>query len=298
VTVRHTPRVSIGLPVHNGENFVSDALDSLIAQTFTDLEIIITDNASTDGTEEICRDHVARDPRISYFRSDKNQGAARNFNHAFELASGEYFKWSAHDDRHAPEFVERCVAILDQEPSVVLCFSRTDFIDHEGRSLGEYKLPFDMTTCSSRELFRYFATSGHIPNEFYGLIRSDALRKSPLVGGYVGSDLVMLGVLALQGRFHIIDDLLFQHREHPKRAATSGGAQEFTNWYDSSKSGRFAMPFWRRILENIKSVARAPIGPRDKILSLWDICRTANWNRRKLWEDIVKVVRRNIGQHG
>jgi len=295
---RHTPRVSIGLPVYNGELFLADAINSLIAQTYTDFELIITDNASTDRTEEICRSYAERDSRIQYFRNDNNQGAAKNFNNAFELARGEYFKWAAHDDLHEPEFVEQCVAILDGDPSVVLCFSRTDFIDQEGRSLGEYKPPIDISTVTRRELFRFFTISGHIPNEFYGLIRSSVLRNSPLVGGYVGSDLVLLGVLALHGRFHLIDELLFLHREHPQRAAIApGGSEGFTNWYDSSKSGKFAMPFWRRIFENMKSVARAPIGVREKMVSLWDICRTANWNRRALWNDIMQVIRRNTRKH-
>lgn len=290
---RHTPRVSIGLPVYNGENFIADAIDGLLAQTFTDFELIITDNASSDRTEEICREYARRDSRIAYFRSEENQGAAKNFNNAFQLAHGEYFKWAAHDDSHKPEFIEKCVAVLDSDPSLVICFSRTEFIDQDGVSLGEYKPPIDFLTASRRELFRLYAVSGHIPNEVFGLIRSSALRNSPLIGGYVGSDLVLLGVLALQGGFHMIDEILFIHREHTQRAAVVSGSEGFTNWYDSSKSGRFAMPFWRRIFENTKSVIGSPIRFTDKFPYLWEICRTANWNRSSLWEDIASVIRRN-----
>ena len=92
------PRVSIGLPVYNGENYMAAAIDSLLAQTFTDFELIISDNASTDATEQICRDYAHRDGRIRYYREEVNRGAAWNFTHTFELARGEYFKWHAHDD--------------------------------------------------------------------------------------------------------------------------------------------------------------------------------------------------------
>ncbi len=123
------PRVSVGLPVYNGENFIKDALDSILAQTFEDFELIISDNASTDGTQQICRQYTSKDQRIRYIRNDGNIGASKNFNQVFELSSGEYFKWIAHDDLCAPEFLERCVEVLDQDPSIVLCFARPKAID-------------------------------------------------------------------------------------------------------------------------------------------------------------------------
>ena len=244
-------------------------------------------------TEEICRRYTEQDLRIRYYRSETNRGAAWNFNNTFELARGEFFKWAAHDDLHEPEFLEKCVDVLNRDPSIVLCFTGTDYIDNEGRSLGEFKFPVDVSTATRRELFRFFATGGHIVSEIFGLIRSDALRDGPLIGGYVGSDLVLLGTLALRGRFHQIHELLFLHREHELRSAVvTGGSEGFTHWYDSSKSGRFAMPYWRRIVENTKSIARSSLNRREKLACLLEICRTANWNRGALWEDIVRVIRR------
>ena len=118
-----TPRVSIGLPVYNGERFLARAIDSLLAQDFVDFELVISDNASTDGTGEISRDYAARDPRIRYHRNERNIGAVGNFNRTLDLASGEYFKWAAHDDWCAPQFLGRCVEVLDDDPSTVLCFT-------------------------------------------------------------------------------------------------------------------------------------------------------------------------------
>ena len=134
------PRVSIGMPVYNGENFLAEALDSMLAQTFVDFELIISDNASTDRTKAICRDYAARDRRIRYHRVDDNQGATWNFNHTFELARGEYFKWAAHDDLCDPTFVARCVEVLDSDPTVICCHTQTRHIDIHGNILWDYRL--------------------------------------------------------------------------------------------------------------------------------------------------------------
>ena len=114
------PRVTIGLPVYNGQNYLVETLESLLAQTYTDFELVISDNASTDRTEAICRQYAAGDARIRYYRNDENIGASANYNRAFELGRGEYFKWAAHDDLLAPTYLERCVEVLDANPDVVL----------------------------------------------------------------------------------------------------------------------------------------------------------------------------------
>src|SRR5712671_2230439 len=112
--ISKSPRVSIGVAVYNGERFLSKTLDSLLAQTFEDLEIIICDNCSEDGTEHICRSYAASDNRIQYHRNSTNIGAPRNFNLVTTLSRGEYFKWSSADDLCAPVMIERCVEVLDQ----------------------------------------------------------------------------------------------------------------------------------------------------------------------------------------
>lgn len=134
------PRLSIGLPVFNGDKFLNKAIDSLLAQTFEDFELIISDNASTDKTEEICRTYAEKDQRIRYYRNEKNIGCARNFNRVFKLSSAEYFKWAAHDDLHAPNFLMKCVEVLDQNPSVILCHSQVYIIDEYGKFLQNYDL--------------------------------------------------------------------------------------------------------------------------------------------------------------
>ncbi|NES80204.1 MAG: glycosyltransferase family 2 protein [Moorea sp. SIO2B7] len=128
-----TPRVSIGLPVYNGEKFLKQAIDSILAQTFKDFELIISDNASTDKTEQICREYAAKDKRISYYRNNENRGAAWNFKYTFDLARAKYFKWAAHDDVCATNFLASCVEVLDNDPSVVLSYPKTIFTKADGQ---------------------------------------------------------------------------------------------------------------------------------------------------------------------
>ena len=132
------PRVSIGLPVYNGERFISAAIESILSQNYQDLELIILDNASTDRTGEICRSYAETDRRVRYFRNIQNVGAAANFNLAFQLARGIYFKWAASDDLCRPAFIERCVELLDAQPDAVLAFPDPEFVNED-----ESPLPYD-----------------------------------------------------------------------------------------------------------------------------------------------------------
>src|SRR5947207_10432807 len=118
------PKVSIGLPVFNGEKFLAGALNGLLQQEFEDFELIISDNASTDSTEAICRDFATKDRRIRYQRNKTNIGASGNYNRVFELARGDFFKWASHDDECHPSLVRRCLETFDDAPALaVLVFT-------------------------------------------------------------------------------------------------------------------------------------------------------------------------------
>lgn len=133
--INNKPYISIGLPVYNGENFLRETLDSILAQTFKDFELIISDNASTDNTAAICRAYASQDRRVCYYRNEHNLGAAPNYNRVFELSNGKYFKWAAHDDLYAPEYLEQCIKILESNSEIVLCYSPVIFIDNQGKEL-------------------------------------------------------------------------------------------------------------------------------------------------------------------
>ena len=132
MTRQSQPRLCIGLPVYNGQNYLAAAIESLLGQTFSDFRLIVSDNGSTDGTEDICRSFARRDHRLDYHQSPDNRGMAWNFNRVAALANSEYFKWAAYDDLHAPRFLERCIAVLDADPQVLLCYSTAKVIDEHG----------------------------------------------------------------------------------------------------------------------------------------------------------------------
>lgn len=285
------PRVSIGVPVFNGEEYLVAALDSLLAQTYADFEIVISDNASTDGTREICEDFVKRDRRVRYYRQPRNVGAARNFNSAFDLACGEYFKWHAHDDVCASTFLERCIAALDAVPEAVLCFTRTRFIDANGLHVRNYDHPLNLETKIRTERFLQSVLSGHIVVEIFGVMRADVLRRTPLIASYIGSDRVLLAELGLHGSFLEVPEYLFFHREHPKRSVHAyRDLRARIAWFDTSKSGRYALPTWRLIKEHMVSLTRVRMPMAERARIALGILRRGNWCRRKLADELLAAV--------
>ena len=133
-----SPKVTIGLPVYNSERYLSESLDSLLGQTYRDFILIINDNASTDGTAEICQRYVEADPRIRYFRNDINIGNPRNFNRVFELTTTPYLKWSTADDYWAPTFLEKAIKVMEQDPTIVLCYPQAILVDANGENPQNY----------------------------------------------------------------------------------------------------------------------------------------------------------------
>ena len=232
------PLLSIGVPVYNAEEYLQATVEALLGQTFTDFELIISDNGSTDSTQQICERFAETDARVRYFRYEQNQGAAWNFNNTVRLATGTYFKWAAHDDLHEPEFLACCVEALQNDPTISLAFTGTVFIDAEDRELREYPYPIDPYNEPLEHRFRHFVEGGYIVHEVFGVIRRDLLDQTDLIGGYLGADLVMLGQLALRGPFYQVDRVLFRHREHDKRSMKNPqGAANMTQWFDARKKG-------------------------------------------------------------
>lgn len=211
------PKISIGLPIFNGQHHVADAIESILGQTCRSFELIISDNASTDDTGAICQRYAARDPRIRYHREHENIGASANFNRTFELSSGTYFKWAAHDDVLEPTYLEKCVALLDQHPDAVLCQSLVRIIDDARRPLADY----DHTAFGTDSPIRATRLGARLRprdcQEIFGVIRSDVLRSTVLIGDHLGGDRTLLVELALIGRFLLVPEFLFLNREHPRR---------------------------------------------------------------------------------
>ncbi|MES1021695.1 glycosyltransferase family 2 protein [Gloeocapsa sp. BRSZ] len=288
------PRVSIGMPVYNGAIYLKQALDSLLNQTFPDFEIIISDNGSTDQTQEICRAYAAHDPRIHYYRNDQNLGAGWNFNRVLELAHSEYFRWACHDDICAPELLQQCVEVLDSNPSVVLCYPKTTVINEDGEQVEKYVDGFDLRSPKPHERFAQYlklVRFGHGCHPIFGLIRTDTLKRTARMGIYPSSDLVLLGELTLYGEFYEVPEYFFFKRDHPKTSVRAHRAfKDRIAWYDPSKKGKLHLTRWKWFLEYLTAIQRARISWYEKVRCYLQMTKWVSWNSIFLIKDLLKAT--------
>lgn len=259
------PRLSIGLPVYNGERHLAASIEALLGQSYKDFELIISDNASTDDTQTICQRYEKQDSRIRYFRQPRNVGLSANHNFVVNQAQGEYFKWAAHDDLYARDQVERCVESLDEHPDAVLANCWTVYIDGSGNVTKLYKFP--TTTASDRAPDRFHSLLFDNKGDYtYAVMRTNALRRTPLLGSYFRAEYVLIAELALHGSFHHIEDWLFFRREHPNEVQTS--VRDACAIADSRRANRLRNPairlYGEYVLGYLTAIRRAPLTPADR----------------------------------
>lgn len=276
------PRVSVGMPVYNGERYIREALDSILGQTFTDFELIISDNSSTDRTGAICREYAERDTRISYLRQDHNLGLVANYNRVFEAAQGEYFKWASSNDVCEPTMLARCVEMLDADPEMVLCYPRTTLFDEISGTEAEYHDGLTLTSESPCERVKALISALRLNNAMNGLIRISALRRTDLIADFVASDVNLLLQLSLLGKFGEVAEPLFRRRVHPNEDTRNGDTERLLKIYNPALDRHRAFTFWRLNLEHLRSVWRAPIGFGDKLSLTGFLMRKLFWDRRML----------------
>jgi glycosyltransferase involved in cell wall biosynthesis len=255
------PRLSIGLPVYNGEKYLAEALDALLGQTFGDFELIISDNASTDRTEEICRDYEAGDKRIRYVRQPSNLGCAPNHNYPVNVARGELFKWASDDDLYGRELLERCISVLDENPDVVLSHSWTVMIDADGAVTT--KAGYHLATDSPDPVVRFRSLLFDIGgDDDYGVIRTDVLRRTALYDSYWHSDRTEVAELALHGRFQHVPEPLYFRRDHPG-ASRHMSVRRWCANQDPRRANRWRHPVPRLLAEYVlgyvSAIRNAPL---------------------------------------
>lgn len=281
------PRVSIGLPVYNGANFLGHAIESVINQTFEDWELIISDNGSTDTTEEICVHYAKQDPRIRYVGSATNKGAAWNFNEVFYQSVGEYFRWLSHDDYLMPTLLEKSVAVLDSNPEYISCATATGAIDEGGyrilddmpadRDLAcqgltdeseRQRLVFSEMDCRAKRFYGVLLYSRRC-NEVYGLIRRGVMEQTQLHPNYCGGEKVLLAEIALRGKIFELPELLFFVRWHTERFTSNASTKEQAEHMATDTSRVFSLPHqYRATLGYLTLVGTVPMSIADRIRCL------------------------------
>jgi glycosyltransferase involved in cell wall biosynthesis len=303
-----TPRVGIGLPVYNGEKHLAFALDSILNQTFGDFELIVSDNASTDRTEEICRDYARRDTRLRYIRNSENLGASRNYNRVFELSRArDYFRWNAHDDTIAPTHLEKCVKALDESPpTTVMAVPRRRYITwEEGRVVGSAweavagastedgldpgRPTFPLDSYKQIDFAKLLRLGGGwFPMLAFCLCRIEALRKTRLLCPFPGADRILIAEIRILGEFVEVPEELYFQRLHPSTGWTGRkNLREEIAWFNPRGRTSIIPVRWGWYLQYLKAIHMSPVGWRNKTARYADLANrlllgSANRTRRLL----------------
>jgi glycosyltransferase involved in cell wall biosynthesis len=285
------PKVSIGLPVYNGEMQLPRALESLLAQTHEDFEIVVSDNHSTDLTERICREFAASDPRVRYARNEQNRGVAWNFNHVFRLARGRYFKWASSNDLHDPTYVARCVEALEASPGAVLAYAKTRIIDESGAFVGAYEDNLDLPWPDAPRRFREYLTRVGLCNALFGLMRPEVMRRTGLLGDYRGSDVVFLGELSLHGTFVEVPEILFSRRFERENESHDASLDNWQEFFAPTTRRKVFMRRWRHQTGYLLANWRSPLSVADKARVAATIARFGFAMRRELAGELAAAVR-------
>jgi glycosyltransferase involved in cell wall biosynthesis len=271
------------------------ALDSILAQTFTDFELIISDNASTDASQQICQSYLARDSRVRYYRNPENIGAMQNWYRAFELSGGEYFLGAAHDDIFHPDFARRCIEVLDENPSAVVCYTWTKVIDEDGNFVRDYVVRIDTTSPKPHVRLYQVISVDYLCIQLLGVMRSSAFRATKPFAGYYGCDRNTLAELSILGPILEVREFLFYHRLHPfalGAARNSGRSLRDLRILDPGIDWNARFPSVRRFVNYFASVQRLESDIWHRILCHIELLRII------LEKSVGRFVGKNGAAHG
>jgi glycosyltransferase involved in cell wall biosynthesis len=280
------PLVKIGLAVYQEQRHLRETLQSLLAQDYANFKVVISDNASTDTTQNICEEFQANDPRVTYYRSQTNLGAITNFNRTFELANdGKYFMWAGGHDLWDPGFVSAAVTVLQASAEVVLVYPRTMLIDDEGKHHGI--VPDELRTRGLRPLARYLKVIRNVQScaAIHGLIRCEALARTDLLPPTWGPDITLLSDLALKGQFERLEQVMFYLRDfrpEEHEDVEQWKARTLKTLEGQQQSNRQAMSLedlfreWRR--EQLGVISRSDLSTGDKLKAR---AQTIKWARAR-----------------
>ncbi|HEY0073272.1 MAG TPA: glycosyltransferase family 2 protein [Abditibacteriaceae bacterium] len=247
----NSPLVSIGLPAYNREKLIGRAIESALGQDYKNIELIISDNASTDGTEAICRAYAARDARLRYFRQPVNRGGTANFNTVFNEARGEYFLWLGDDDWFDLNYVSSCVRWLEEHSHYVLAYGCAHY--YQGEAFDYQRPGFSLEQEKGTSRVRAYYQLVDDNAMFYGVMRHANLANAMPLRNVVGGDWLLMAVLAYQGKVQVLDETRI-HR-------TLGGASSsYRNILKTLGQPAFYAPIFMLVLglEAHRDLMRSP----------------------------------------
>jgi glycosyltransferase involved in cell wall biosynthesis len=288
-TAAREPLVAVGLPCYNSEKYLAQSIETLLAQSFKDFVLIISDNASTDGTEAICRRFAAQDSRIRYYRNETNIGMMPNFNRVFSLANSKYFKWATADDYWDSEMLAKSVAVMEADPEVVICYPRVVLVDAEGSELRRYEDQLHLSDADPVVRFLAVLERLGLVNHHLGVLRTAAIRRTQLFNTHMAADVGFVAEMSLYGKFFQLPDHLLFRRFHPESSSWQRGNQEHqAKRYHAANARRLPFNSWRFHGTFFRGVKNSPIGFGAKRRLVLRLLRTLYWNRQALGEELFR----------
>lgn len=283
------PLISIGIPAYNSAAHIAFTIEGMLSQSFADFELIVSDNASVDGTRDVVEKYMRGDTRIRYERHPVNIGANPNYSHLVHRARGEYFKWSSSSDWCAPTFLECCLNELSAHQDAVLVVPRTYLFKENPEVAEEYANDFSILEESPAARYRHLCSSLSLNNAMNGLIRISALRRTRLIDSYVGADTVLMGHLALMGKFRLLDQRLFYRRmDRATATALQDEAAQWKHHYPQLKVGVLFQGS-KRQLGRLWVVLATPLSFGDRLRTLMLALKIMYWEREFVWDDLRGV---------
>lgn len=272
------PHVGIGIPVYNGENYIEETIRSILQQTYSDFELIIADNASTDRTAAICMDYAVQDQRVTFIQNVENLGAGANYNLVLKKSSAPFFKWNAHDDQLAPEFLAKSITRLEANPSAVLCITGARRLDTRGEEILRWNSPLHGTeSCDPAVRFGTIVRTFFCNwTEIFCLMRREAVARTMVHRTFRGTDIAILAELALLGPFERIDEPLFIHREHADRYYNTSDADpdDCVAWYDPKRRGDRVWHKWELYGSHFMAIQRHALAPQERVRCFLELSRS------------------------
>lgn len=285
------PMLTVGMPTFNAQTTIGASIDSLLAQTFTDFELVISDNASTDGTWSVIEGYMRRDARVRGVRQPCNVGANANYSAVFNLARGRYFKWASSNDWCAPEFLRACVERLQGDPELVLVAPRTRLFETDRTHATDYAGDIACMQPSPSDRLIHAATQLALNNVMNGVVRYDALSQTRLIEHYPGADVVLVGHLALLGKIALLDEQLFYRRMDAATATRMMSETAVLRHHYPSDTWRSRLPAWRLSLGWLRVALAAPVAAVEKWRAIKWVFRMAYWNRAHMARDLRDLLR-------
>jgi hypothetical protein len=285
-----TPRVTVGMPVYNAAKWLGASIESILEQTWQDLELVISDNASTDGSFEIAQDYAKKDERIRVYRNRVNVGVNRNYSMLVAHARGEYFKWASSSDLCERTFIEKCVAVLDVYSDIGLCYPRTKLFVHDPERGDEYHVGVQTLDDDPLTRFRHVLEHIALNNAINGVIRMTVLRPTGLVRPHYSSDITLVAEVALRSKIFELPEVLFFRRFEQSTSTALQDPKRTRQFHFPTPSFGMLFQGWRRCWGYLSAVAHADLTLSQRLRAFGYVIKRIYSAHRELTADVKDAI--------